>query len=150
MGARVACIRTEAVWRKLRHSCFPQRSGLLWRQQILCNGRVPSHKHCNIYQPFYSLSTAINVRLSKRSFPLFPRTVQIRRVLARISNSKPIQGGIDSKNKLLNKFSAYHITKKFWFELTIARVAEKLQEGFAKHKMMPVFLPRKKYQLYEE
>lgn len=76
--------------------------------------------------------------------------MQIWRILARISKAKLIQGGINSKNKLLNKFSAYHITKKFWFELTIARVAEKLQEGFAKHKMMPVFLPRKKYQLYEE
>lgn len=29
-------------------------------------------------------------------------------------------------------------------------MTDKLKEGFAKHKMMPVFLPRKKYNLYEE
>lgn len=57
---------------------------------------------------------------------------------------------MDRRNKLMPNFSAFHIKKKYWFELTIAKVADKLKEGFAKHKMMPVFLPRKKYNIYED
>lgn len=45
---------------------------------------------------------------------------------------------------------AYNLIKKYWFELTIARTEQKLLDGFAKHKMMAVVHPRKKYNIYEE
>ena len=45
---------------------------------------------------------------------------------------------------------AYNLVKKYWFELTIAKVEPKLLEGFAKHKMIAVVHPRKKYQFYSE
>lgn len=45
---------------------------------------------------------------------------------------------------------AYHLTKKYWFELAIAKTEEKLLAGFAKHKMMAIIHPRKKYNIYED
>lgn len=44
---------------------------------------------------------------------------------------------------------AYHLTKKYWFELTIDSMPEQLKTGFAKHKMIAVVYPRKKYNIYE-
>lgn len=53
--------------------------------------------------------------------------MSLRLILDNIGKNILIQGGIDRKNQLLGKFSAFHIYKKFWFELTIAKVAEKLK-----------------------
>ena len=45
---------------------------------------------------------------------------------------------------------AYHLIKKYWFELTIAKTEQKLLAGFAKHKMMTVMHQRRKYNIYED
>jgi hypothetical protein len=76
--------------------------------------------------------------------------VPIRRLPDHFRTSFSIQGGISHTNKLYNNFVAFSLTKKYWLELTIAKVEPKLLEGFAKHKMMSIMLPRKKYSIYDD
>ena len=57
---------------------------------------------------------------------------------------------MSKQNKVYNNFMAYHLIKKYWFELTIAKTEQKLLDGFAKHKMMTVMHQRRKYNIYED
>jgi hypothetical protein len=42
------------------------------------------------------------------------------------------------------------MTKHYWFQLTIDKLDPTLKQGFAKHKMMTIMLPRRNYHIYED
>lgn len=81
---------------------------------------------------------------------MLPRAKPLRRVSYRFGKALFTQGGINRLNKLESNFMVYHLTKSYWFELTLSKLHPKLASGFAKHRMMPVLRPRKNYHLYEE
>ena len=58
-----------------------------------------------------------------------------------------ISGGIGHNNNLLNDFMAYNFDKKYWCQLTIDAMPSELEEGFAKHKMVPIFHKRGYYSI---
>lgn len=42
---------------------------------------------------------------------------------------------------------AYNFDKKYWCQLTIDAMPSELEEGFAKHKMVPIFHKRGYYSI---
>ena len=57
---------------------------------------------------------------------MFPCSMQIWLIPTNFSTHDITQGGIDQYNKLMTNFVAYNLVKKYWFELTIAKVEPKL------------------------
>jgi hypothetical protein len=60
-----------------------------------------------------------------------------------------ISGGIDKNNKLFSNFMNFNYDKKYWNQLTIQKMPERLKLGFAKHRTMAIFHQRANYSIYD-
>lgn len=60
-----------------------------------------------------------------------------------------ISGGIDKNSKLFNNFMNYNYDKKYWNQLTIQKMPDRLKLGFAKHQTLAIFHPRINYSIYD-
>lgn len=61
-----------------------------------------------------------------------------------------ISGGVDKNNKLFNDFMNYNYEKKYWNQLTIQKMPERLAKlGFAKHQTLSIFHERSIYSIYD-
>jgi len=60
-----------------------------------------------------------------------------------------VSGGIDKNNKLFHNFMNFNVEKKYWNQLTIQKMPERLKLGFANHNTLSVFHTRNTYSIYD-